>query len=85
MAFLTETSNWETGVYQIEIGDAVIGGATNSPPNTANKQLANRTVYLKGQVDNLNQEFSDLSNIVSSNSNSANSSSSLQFFMTFAF
>lgn len=50
MAFLSESSVWETGVYQIETTDDVIGGPTGIS-NLQAKALANRTVYLKGRVD----------------------------------
>lgn len=50
MAFLSESSVWETGVYQIETHDDVIGGPTGIS-NLQAKALANRTVYLKGRVD----------------------------------
>ncbi|MCW9710923.1 pyocin knob domain-containing protein [Avibacterium sp. 21-586] len=50
MANLTEQEKWETGIYQIEENDPVHGGAdgvTNKPI----KQLANRTKYLKKEVE----------------------------------
>lgn len=50
MANLTETSTFDAGVYQIETTDPVSGGAAG----IANKpliNLANRTKYLKDQVD----------------------------------
>ncbi len=46
MANLTETSNWENGIYQIEETDLVKGGATGTS-NVQPKQLANRTLWLK--------------------------------------
>jgi hypothetical protein len=55
MADLPETSNWETGIYQIETTDPVVGGPpnlalgqgiTNVPP----QQLANRTIWLRDQI-----------------------------------
>lgn len=49
MANLTESSTYETGVYQIEITDPVIGGA-NGLSNLQAKQLANRTNYLKAAI-----------------------------------
>jgi hypothetical protein len=52
MANLTETANWETGIYQIETTDLVLGG----PAGVANlqpKQLANRTAWLKVQLEAL--------------------------------
>jgi hypothetical protein len=53
MAFLSETSAWEAGIYQLETTDPVEGGAAGKD-NVAPRQLANRTAYLKAQVDNLN-------------------------------
>lgn len=45
MGFLTESSAFESGVYQLETTDPVIGGA-NGIANTQAKQLANRTKWL---------------------------------------
>ena len=50
MANVTETSTWESGVYQIETTDPVLGGA-NGIANVQAKQLANRTNYLKQRAD----------------------------------
>ena len=59
MAGLEEQAQWENDVYQIETTDPVVGG----PPDLAQKQgitniphqhLANRTAWLKAQVDALN-------------------------------
>lgn len=50
MANLTETSTYDAGVYQIELTDPVIGGASGVT-NTPLKNLANRTKYLKDHVD----------------------------------
>lgn len=52
MANLPENSVWEAGVYQLETTDPVIGGP-EGVDNKQGKQLANRTVYLKGVVDAL--------------------------------
>ncbi|MGU5720472.1 hypothetical protein [Aeromonas hydrophila] len=52
MANLQEVVSWDTGVYQLETSDPVLGG----PGGTSNKQaqaLANRTAYLKKHVDDL--------------------------------
>lgn len=46
MANLNETDQWETGIYQIEEDDPVLGGPSgidNRPP----RELANRTRYLR--------------------------------------
>ena len=55
MANLTEISNWEDGIYRIETSDPVLGGEEGIA-NKSIKQLANRTKYLKGQLDNINRE-----------------------------
>ncbi|HDR1925659.1 TPA: tail fiber protein [Pasteurella multocida] len=50
MAGLNETNKWETEIYRIEENDPVHGGEdgiTNKPL----KQLANRTKYLKGELE----------------------------------
>ncbi|QXZ11477.1 hypothetical protein KUF54_03165 [Comamonas sp. Y33R10-2] len=52
MANLPESSVWEAGVYQLETTDPVIGGP-EGVDNKQAKQLANRTVYLKGITDAL--------------------------------
>lgn len=50
MANVIETPQWEPGVYQIETSDPVLGGPAGIS-NKQGKQLANRTAYLKEQVD----------------------------------
>jgi hypothetical protein len=50
MANLTETPVYESGIYQIETTDPVVGGA-NGISNLPLKQLANRTAYLKQFAD----------------------------------
>jgi hypothetical protein len=63
MANLTEIANWETGIYQIETTDLVLGG----PAGVANlqpKQLANRTSWLKQQVESLGTANVDWSRII---------------------
>lgn len=52
MANLTEVINWETGIYQLETTDPVLGGA-DGIDNLQAKQLGNRTQYLKKHVDDL--------------------------------
>ena len=52
MANLTETPAWEAGIYQLETADPVLGGP-DGIDNLQAKQLANRTVFLKGLVDAL--------------------------------
>jgi len=52
MANLPESATWETGIYQLEETDPVQGGP-NGIDNQQGKQLANRTTYLKEQVESL--------------------------------
>jgi len=57
MANLEETAVWTPGVYQLETTDPVLGGpvqpepATGGIANRAALALANRTVYLKAQLE----------------------------------
>ena len=53
MANLPESASFDAGIYQIETTDAVIGGV-NGISNLQAKALANRTTWLKQQVDALN-------------------------------
>ena len=50
MASLTELTQWEVSIYQIETTDPVIGG-DDGLSNRQGKLLANRTAYLKQQVE----------------------------------
>ncbi|MGK2740534.1 phage tail protein [Tepidicaulis sp. LMO-SS28] len=50
MANLPETPTWEAGIYQFERTDPVEGGP-DGIDNTPGKQLANRTAYLKQEVE----------------------------------
>lgn len=50
MAFLTESTAWADGIYQIETTDPV-GGGPNGVINVPIKGLANRTKYLKQYAD----------------------------------
>lgn len=52
MANLQEKPAWEAGIYQLETSDPVLGGP-DGIDNLQAKQLANRTVFLKKQVDDL--------------------------------
>ncbi|WP_339053843.1 phage tail protein [Arsenophonus endosymbiont of Crataerina pallida] len=50
MSYLKESPTWEDGIYQIETSDPVLGGPegiTNRPP----RELANRTAWLKQQLE----------------------------------
>jgi len=50
MANLSEQALYELGIYQIETTDPVVGGP-DGLSNTQAKQLANRTAYLKQEVE----------------------------------
>src|SRR5437879_681073 len=52
MAFQPETATYDAGVYQIQITDAVVGGA-GGIINLPLLSLADRTAYLKQHVDNI--------------------------------
>lgn len=58
MANVTEEVRWENGIYQIETTDPVVGGV-DGISNKQAKQLANRTSYLKKQVED-NKSGADL-------------------------
>ncbi|MEJ1390130.1 MAG: phage tail protein [Candidatus Sedimenticola sp. (ex Thyasira tokunagai)] len=53
MADLPEVDQWDDAIYQLEITDAVLGGV-DGPDNIQAKQLANRTLYLKNLIENIN-------------------------------
>ena len=56
MANLNEQTQWESGIYQIEQTDPVVGGQdgiTNLPA----RQLANRTAWLKEQLEAAQQDL----------------------------
>lgn len=50
MANLPESASFDAGIYQIETDDRVLGGVSGTA-NTQAKQLANRTAYLKAEVE----------------------------------
>lgn len=50
MANLVEQEVYEEGIYQLELTDKVVGGE-NGISNLQAKQLANRTKYLKAEVE----------------------------------
>lgn len=52
MANLNETAQWETGIYQLETSDPVMGDP-DGIDNRQAKQLANRTLWLKNQTEAL--------------------------------
>lgn len=55
MADLTEIEQWDEGVYQLETTDPVEGGA-DGIDNKPNKALANRTKWLKKQLEELGNQ-----------------------------
>ena len=55
MANLNETAQWETGIYQLETSDPVMGGP-DGIDNRQAKQLANRTLWLKNQAEAIQRE-----------------------------
>ncbi|EJH8994095.1 tail fiber protein [Salmonella enterica] len=58
MGKLTELEQWEDDIYQIETSDPVLGGpdgVTNKPA----KQLANRTLWLKQQLLDVNNALAE--------------------------
>ncbi len=55
MGKITEQQQWEEDIYLIEKQDKVLGGELGVI-NIQAKQLANRTKYLKGQVDGINRD-----------------------------
>ena len=50
MADITETSQWEAGIYQLELVDEVIGGV-GGISNRPNVELGNRTARIKTVLD----------------------------------
>jgi len=50
MTNITETAEWSPNVMLLDITTPVLGGL-EGPSNTPLKQLANRTAYLKGEVE----------------------------------
>ena len=61
MGKITEQQQWEENIYLIEKQDKVLGGELGVI-NIQAKQLANRTKYLKGQVDTINQDRTGYAN-----------------------
>ena len=59
MAHLTESPTYESGIYQIEKTDPVVGGI-DGISNRQARQLANRTTYLKGELERLLQQAKTL-------------------------
>lgn len=58
MGTLIETEQWEVSINQLEVTDPALGGPSG-PVNTAPRQLANRTKYLKAQLTAAQTEISN--------------------------
>jgi hypothetical protein len=60
MADLPESNEWTVGIYQLETSDPVLGGPEGID-NLQGKQLANRTTWLRDQLQQLgeNKQASD--------------------------
>lgn len=58
MANLSESAAWSSGIYKIETTDLVLGGdGVNDIANKQAKLLANRTSYLKAQLEKSNEHL----------------------------
>jgi hypothetical protein len=62
MANLSESATYDAGVYQLETTDPLLGGALGIL-NSAPKNLANRTAYLKAHVDALEDVWSGMTTV----------------------
>lgn len=58
MSKLEETTQWEDDIYQLETSDPVLGGP-NGISNRPQKQLANRTQWLKQQLEVAGRALTD--------------------------
>ena len=56
MANVKEIDKWEPGIYQLETTDPVMGGE-DGIDNLQAKQLANRTLYLKKQIETVSNSI----------------------------
>jgi hypothetical protein len=54
MAYLPEEANWEEGIRRLEKTDPAMAGL-DGVMNTQAAQLGNRTVFLKGGIEGLQQ------------------------------
>jgi hypothetical protein len=59
MANITESEQWDDGVYQLETTDPVQGGA-DGVDNLPHKALANRTTWLKAAIETVQNTISNL-------------------------
>ncbi|HGF8677576.1 TPA: tail fiber protein, partial [Salmonella enterica subsp. enterica] len=58
MGKLTELEQWDEDIYQIETSDPVVGGP-DGVSNKPQKQLANRTQWLKKQLQEANNALAE--------------------------
>lgn len=58
MGKLTEITQWEDDIYQLETSDPVVGGP-DGVSNKPQKQLANRTQWLKQQLENTSNALAE--------------------------
>lgn len=58
MGKLTETTQWEDDIYQLETSDPVVGGP-DGVSNKPQKQLANRTQWLKQQLESTSNALAE--------------------------
>ncbi|ELU5952145.1 tail fiber protein [Salmonella enterica] len=58
MGKLTELEQWDEDIYQIETSDPVLGGP-EGVSNRPQKQLANRTLWLKKQLEDANNALAE--------------------------
>ena len=65
MANLKESATWESGIYQLETTDPVVGGE-DGIDNKQAKQLANRTTYLRQKVESLQTSLQESQNTINS-------------------
>ncbi|EFQ9239865.1 hypothetical protein H0J56_003865 [Salmonella enterica] len=58
MGKLTELEQWDEDIYQIETSDPVLGGS-EGVSNRPQKQLANRTLWLKKRLEDANNALAE--------------------------
>lgn len=66
MANLAEVNEWVEGIYQLEEDDPVMGGA-DGVDNRPHKELANRTKFLKLEIEKLAEEISKMDTVENHN------------------
>lgn len=76
--YLSESTVWETGVKEIETTEDVLGGASGAP-NVQATHLANRTQWLKQQIESQGTALTDLDNTLTAALNAHESSNEAEF------